>query len=681
MKFTAESIKSTNCITIYNEILPSISKIYKQNSLYNITKEEIDANLIEVIKKSQNDYDDSMLYIDYIKKNLKKRLTILLKIKLEDNTFAFNLINNYINKQNINSNNLAEVLNFFDDLNKFVKKMCYSPNVDVVISLINQNELFKKSIEKFYQKNSYLINKNKLDEVYENQTIIIAVEAYCMLNDIEIKEDDETSNDIISTSNEDSVGMYIKEISDIELLSVEEEKELALKIASGDENAKKIFIERNLKLVVSVAKKYSNKGLDMLDLIQEGNLGLITAVNKFDVTKNFRFSTYATWWIKQSILRALSEKTRNIRIPVHLNDNLLKIKKISGILESKLNRKPTISEIAEEMKMSKSKINEILKYQNDTVSSNSQVGETDDAELGDFVPSNDEPIEDIIYAKEVKEKMKYIFETANLTDKEKDVIILRFGLDNLGCRTLEEIGKQHKLTRERIRQIESKALIKLRKSAYVKEFNPKASNSYTYRSMGLNSLFSSNNSKNNLTINERNELSKTIYDFFLPFNKVEILKAITKLDFEEREIIISKFGYNFDQPVVENVNEHNNDLFNKYLVPKIKRLLLELNGIIINNDDEYAGMNDDDIREMYEYLKTAEFDMLNKRLKTPDAMILALKFGLVNNKKYSNGAISSLLSIPTIKIEEIIIDILFNCKGDISIYLNANNISSKVKKM
>lgn len=671
MKLTLQNIKNSDIQKIYNELLPNISKIYKQNCLLNITKEEIDNIVFEVIKKSQSDYDESVNYIDYIKKNIKIRLSLLLKSKLEDNTFAFNLISNYINTQNLNINNISEVLEFFENLNKYIKRIGYVLNVDVVINLINKNELFRNCIDRFYQKNINIILKNKLEDVYSNETITTAVDVYCMLNNIEITEDEEKSSTFESSDLEDSINIYLKEIGEIPILSSDEEKELAKKMISGDEKAREIFIKRNLKLVVSIAKKYQNKGLDMLDLIQEGNIGLMTAVSKFDVNKNVKFSTYATWWIRQAITRGITDKGRNIRIPVHINEDLIKIRKHTYLFEARENRKPSIAELSQEMKISESRITEALKYQNDTISTNALIGEKDDAELGDFVPSNDDPLEDVIYLKDLKEKIDEIFESAKLTDKEKDVIILRFGLDNLGCRTLEEVGKKHNVTRERIRQIEAKALRKLKKSHYVKGFNPKEEEISSFIDNSFRNHFTINKQEKELTINQRKELNtkETIYDVFAPYSKDEIMQAIFELNNEERKIIISKFGYNLDMPINKSLIYLENDSFREYLFPKIKRLLLHINGIEINSCEEYNDMAKTDIQAMYDFLKTPKFHRINQSLKVPEAMIFALKFGMVNNKKYSNHAISTLLSIPVVKIEETIVDILFNCKGNISMYL------------
>lgn len=681
MKLTLQNIKNSDIQKIYNELLPNISKIYKQNCLLNITKEEIDNIVFEVIKKSQSDYDESVNYIDYIKKNIKIRLSLLLKSKLEDNTFAFNLISNYINTQNLNINNISEVLEFFENLNKYIKRIGYVLNVDVVINLINKNELFRNCIERFYQKNINIILKNKLEDVYSNETITTAVDVYCMLNNIEITEDEEKSSTFESSDLEDSINMYLKEIGEIPILSPDEEKELAKKMISGDEKAREIFIKRNLKLVVSIAKKYQNKGLDMLDLIQEGNIGLMTAVSKFDVNKNVKFSTYATWWIRQAITRGITDKGRNIRIPVHINEDLIKIRKHTYLFEARENRKPSIAELSQEMKMSESRIKEALKYQNDTISTNALIGEKDDAELGDFVPSNDDPLEDVIYLKDLKEKIDEIFESAKLTDKEKDVIILRFGLDNLGCRTLEEVGKKHNVTRERIRQIEAKALRKLKKSHYVKGFNPKEEEISSFIDNSFRNHFTINKQEKELTINQRKELNtkETIYDVFAPYSKDEIMQAIFELNNEERKIIISKFGYNLDMPINKSLIYLENDSFREYLFPKIKRLLLHINGIEINSCEEYNDMAKTDIQAMYDFLKTPKFHRINQSLKVPEAMIFALKFGMVNNKKYSNHAISTLLSIPVDKIEETIVDILFNCKGNISMYLIADKELCKSK--
>ncbi|MEL7656217.1 MAG: RNA polymerase sigma factor RpoD [Bacillota bacterium] len=260
---------------------------------------------------------------------------------------------------------------------------------------------------------------------------------------------------------DDPVRMYLKEIGKVPLLSAEEEIELAKQMELGDEEAKKRLCEANLRLVVSIAKRYVGRGMLFLDLIQEGNLGLIKAVDKFDWRKGYKFSTYATWWIRQAITRSIADQARTIRIPVHMVETINKLIRISRQLLQEYGREPTPEEIASEMDISEEKVREILKIAQEPVSLETPIGEEEDSHLGDFIPDDDvpAPAEAAAFSM-LKEQLVEVLDT--LTDREQKVLKLRFGLDDGRARTLEEVGRRFDVTRERIRQIEAKALRKLR---------------------------------------------------------------------------------------------------------------------------------------------------------------------------------------------------------------------------
>ena len=271
---------------------------------------------------------------------------------------------------------------------------------------------------------------------------------------------------------DDPVRMYLKEIGKVPLLTPEEEVELAKRMEQGDEEAKRKLAEANLRLVVSIAKRYVGRGMLFLDLIQEGNLGLIKAVEKFDYQKGFKFSTYATWWIRQAITRAIADQARTIRIPVHMVETINKLIRVSRQLLQQYGREPQPEEIAREMGISEEKVHEILKIAQEPVSLETPIGEEEDSHLGDFIPDDDAPAPAEAAAFTLlKEQLTEVLDT--LTPREEKVLRLRFGLDDGRARTLEEVGKEFNVTRERIRQIEAKALRKLRhpsRSKKLKDF-------------------------------------------------------------------------------------------------------------------------------------------------------------------------------------------------------------------
>ena len=301
------------------------------------------------------------------------------------------------------------------------------------------------------------LEKNNIDvlRLQDNDDDIILEDD----DDVEVEKIDLSVPDGIST--EDPVRMYLKEIGKVPLLTAEEEIELAKRMELGDQEAKKRLAEANLRLVVSIAKRYVGRGMLFLDLIQEGNLGLIKAVEKFDYRKGYKFSTYATWWIRQAITRAIADQARTIRIPVHMVETINKLIRVSRQLLQELGREPTPEEIAAEMDMPVERVREILKISQEPVSLETPIGEEEDSHLGDFIQDDNVPVPaDAATFTLLKEQLEEVLGT--LTEREQKVLILRFGLEDGRARTLEEVGKEFNVTRERIRQIEAKALRKLR---------------------------------------------------------------------------------------------------------------------------------------------------------------------------------------------------------------------------
>ncbi len=378
-----------------------------------------------------------------------------------------------------------QVALIYDELAKANLEITIDPEIETKEDNKNENNSTpsvtedKKVNEKLDEK-SELIDKdgvNQLGDNLDNSVAELDIEPNLEdITEIEknilLEDADDNIDFADNLSVDDPVKMFLKEIGKIKLLTYEEENELATRMVNGDAEAKKQLIESNLRLVVSIAKKYIGRGMHFLDLIQEGNLGLIKAVEKFDQTKGYKFSTYATWWIRQAITRAIADQARTIRIPVHMVETINKLIRTSRHLLQTLGREPTPEEIAAELEMPVEKVREVLKVAQEPISLETPVGEEDESNLGTFIPDEDalspaEQAADVLLREHIEEVMK------TLTPREAKVLKLRFGLQDGRMRTLEEVGREFDVTRERIRQIEAKALRKLRhpsRSKRLKDF-------------------------------------------------------------------------------------------------------------------------------------------------------------------------------------------------------------------
>ncbi len=334
-----------------------------------------------------------------------------------------------------------------------------------IVELLGDHELNTDQLDKLYD----ILESNGVEVDFEDDADDLDTEESLDYEPVSEDEIEKIPEEEIQDTNaladglaiDDPVRMYLKEIGKVDLLTSEEEVELAKRMAEGDEEAKALLAQANLRLVVSIAKRYVGRGMLFLDLIQEGNLGLLKAVEKFDQTKGFKFSTYATWWIRQAITRAIADQARTIRIPVHMVETINKVIRVSRQLLQELGHDPTPEEIAKEMDMDVQKVREILKIAQEPVSLETPIGEEEDSHLGDFIPDDDapEPAEAASYML-LREQLVEVLQT--LTPREEKVLKLRFGIEDGRMRTLEEVGKEFNVTRERIRQIEAKALRKLR---------------------------------------------------------------------------------------------------------------------------------------------------------------------------------------------------------------------------
>ena len=383
-----------------------------------------------------------------VKKTNKKAKKVKEEPKKEENTEKI--------KENVQEENTEETTTEKDKVNKILTKKKKKGSITYGELASELEDVNPEEIDKVFdafEESGVDLLKDDFDDVEPDIDELENIE--------EVDVSDAAINDFDGINIDDPVRMYLREIGRIPLLSYDEELELAKRIIKGDEEAKQKLAESNLRLVVSIAKKYLGRGMLFLDLIQEGNMGLIKAVEKFDYSKGYKFSTYATWWIRQAITRAIADQARTIRIPVHMVETINKLIRTSRHLLQRLGREPTPEELSEELEMPIERVMEIQKIAQDPVSLETPIGEEDDSHLGDFIPDDDSPApQDSAAYTLLKEQLEEVMNT--LTPREAKVLKLRFGLEDGKARTLEEVGKEFEVTRERIRQIEAKALRKLR---------------------------------------------------------------------------------------------------------------------------------------------------------------------------------------------------------------------------
>ena len=566
-----------------DEIQETLSNVIKTiiNKYNYIVLDEI--ILEQIIKKSINNsinqLDNNEVFILFFESELQNNINNYIKKKLEDPTESKKLINNYIEK-NIkyikeeyknNLNELTKLANFFTIVD-------FIPSFDLSVDIIKNNPLINEILKEIVNKNIEYIKKDNINLIFDNEILIMFIEAYCTINKIEYEEKNNIDNILIT----DNITNYFREI-DLPLLTKEEEYCLALKIKDGNIEAKNIFIERNLKLVVSIAKKYRGRGMEFSDLIQEGNIGLIKAIENFDCEKGYKFSTYARWWINAAIREAINSKNRLIRIPFGKNSEIGKYVKAKQKLEEELMREPTLEEISKELNTSLQKVRELHDIQLDIMSLNYQLSDEDSNsnELEDLIPSSNILEEEIINNSLTSEVIE-LLDKCNLTDREKDILIKRYGFFNKDPMTFQEISNIYRLSRQRIQQLEIRAINKIRKSKYITSFA-------NYMEFPKEALENLENYRKNIRIkidpiikdaNEKYKYSppkrstKSFYDYFSKYSEEEIAEVLKKISIRDIDILHKKFGEDLKSStsVIELTKEEKEILIH-HTFPTIKSML------------------------------------------------------------------------------------------------------------
>ncbi|MBR1413853.1 MAG: sigma-70 family RNA polymerase sigma factor [Bacilli bacterium] len=629
MNITVDYIKKTDVNIIYKKIQPSIKIALDYYNFLDFDINSFDRICKEEIENSKSTYKCGE-YTEYIKGKIITRLANITIDLLADNTKSNYLLNNYISKKFKITNEYKINKNYLNDFGNFLEKHKYIPDVPMLTHLL-ENALLNNCLMNILNEKEKTIIDGQLYTLNYNNTSALLIEIYCDINGIEIKDNNEIYYDTDFQTN-DITKQYLIEISKHKLLTYDEEQELGKKLLDGDENASKIFIERNLRLVVHIAKRYTGKGLDFIDLIQEGNLGLMRAVKTYDYTKGYRFSSYATWWIRQGITRAIADKSRNIRLPVHLHGQINKYIREKAELQNKFNKKLTIEQLSFLLNISIEKIKEYEQLIHETISLNANYSDKDDeSELGDIIADNKiekpEDIIDTLGLKEAKEAINKVLDS--FSDKEKNVIKLRYGLADGKIHTLQSIANKYNLTRERIRQIEEKALRKLRRPTIALELaeftdNPNEAKEYIKR---YNNIYFGIVDENNVVINPITNVKKMkgtdekmkikmktieeLFEFFKDYTQDEVMQAISKLKERDRDLINRYFSPE------GNVNFEEKRRFRQTILSNISKLLI---------DPNYVNKREQTLYDVLRKYSKEEIDLAVSKLKDEYRNVLIKKY-------------------------------------------------------
>lgn len=654
MKIDMNNIAKLDINDIYNMFSSSFNKIYKKYSFINIDRNEFKSMVRETINETKNNYDGEIEYEKYLIKALNRKILGLIRLDMKDQTKLFDIINNYINQEFSKDIDYNSAINSFDKLKNFLELCECSLTLDIIERLVKENSLINKLLITIYEVDREDIFNDSYEGTY-NDLVVYFIQMFCKVHNIKIKENEIKYSDMGAFASRSSTDIYLREIQNYKLLTREEELDMIKRYKSGEIEVRDEFLSRNLKLVVSIAKKYLGRGVALTDLIQEGNMGLMKALDEFDLSRECRFSTYATNWIKSYITRYIAGKSRNISLPNHFFYELGIFRKVYTNLEKQLDRKPTISELADKTGKNKDVVLRYFDYLNDTKSLSDKVGDEDDTEFSYFISSSDESLETIAIKKDLSSGLTELLNKCHLKPRELEVLMLRYGLNGDDPLTLEEIGRKYNLTRERVRQMESSALMRIRRSPYVKLFaeytsNP-AKSMENIKKMREAYIDNPRSFKKDIISEEERKpapRAKNIYTIFSNsgYTKEELDIAINELSEEEIELLKSRYGEDLtEMPTIRNKRNEYTKKFIQELFPKLRR-------IIKNNREKNM---DDEAKKGRKGMKTSKniyeiFSNQGYSKEELDEAIKCLSKSYIDTLKSRYG--EDLMGVPTAKLDK-----------------------------
>ena len=629
-----------NVEKLFLEIIKTLKPIIAKYYFLNISNDDINYFVLDKINKNINKLDDTKSFTRFVRNKFLEKVQKLTQEILEDKQQFINVVNEHLKKFNSPSN-IKTANIYLSNLSDFLTIFNCNLDLEVITSLINNNNSLKTGLQVVIDKYD-----SKYRYVVEDAIILSFLEAYCVMSNIEFEdvdilddEDEELSQydlqKIHSTSkigdeeyySDDLFREIMVKTTKVPLLTQDEQKELLKRVAAGDQLAREKLYERNQRLVIKIAKQYQNKGLSMLDLFQEGSIGLMTAIDRFDINKDTKLSTYATWWIRQAITRAIAESSKTIRVPVHIIEKRNKIDRVGRQMTIELGREPTVQELAKKLKMSEKKLIEVYEADKQMVSLNVTIGDDNDTELGDLIGSDEISMDSQLIENNKISEVITLLSKANLNEREIDIILRRYGLVDGHTMTLQNIADIYSITRERVRQIENKALKKLRNSphtrslaSYMENPNEALENLDKYKSV----YYSSFSNKKNIDEQSFNtgriikvKEDRTIYEYLSDFSKENINDLINQLPPLSRDLIRIRFGEDLENPKV-------NSTWNDQHYRRFQKLLIYMKRLLSNPNYKFHN------KPIYNYFPkydSLEVDFAIATLSDEERELLAFKFG------------------------------------------------------
>ena len=686
MELTIKHLKESTIAQLKQQYFDHLTNIYLEYPF--LKMEEIEQIFNSSLEEVKDIINEPKEFEPLLKENLLKRINQLINEILTNTNRTYGIIKYYI--ENISKDNYIK---FFDDLETKLGEFNYTPTPDIISELLKNND-YKELVESIYKRYKNKITNGELEDLTDNTLLISSIEEYCMINNIKIEE----KETITSKADQDAVRAYLKEISGNRLLTFEEEQSLSRRYLNGDESAKNELIECNLKLVVPIAKRYCGRGIPFLDLIQEGNIGLIRAVEKFDPEKGFRISTYAHSWIRQSITRAIADNSRTIRLPNHVFYKVAEFKRVYADLLKKTGVEPNIKQIAQAMNITEKQATELYKLQIEPVSSNTKIGEDDDLELQEMIVDEDAiATEDKAVSTVLSDEIETLFTLSKLTPRERDVIIHRFYFINNRRYTFDELSQKYNVSRQRIQQIEAKAIRKLRLCKTTREYAIYTDNSDKaltrldkllgmYEEDGdiyrahTKKVIKEEEEQKRIARLERTRLANSDAHFHILSSVSKPLGDISKPTLPKRVEIPQRKEPSYKPQIPKEIPKQD--------IPKketIKTAAQERpkreKSVQLPVDDSVQLITTNEIMEMRLISRSSSFSKLNRVLDYKDIYILILKTGFIDEKKFTNKQICMAFNCTEQDINESIGRIIEAYKKYPKIFLYCRISLNQIKKM